>query len=295
MVDQRLVNYVKRQLSAGYDINSIRAGLIKYGYNAGDIEQAIRAVKKKKLPLIPILAGLGLLIIIFGLLFVFRGEECVENWLCDSWQPVVCPASGQQTRTCRDMNNCGTAVDKPSVSRSCMYEEIVTEPGEDIEVVGLECPESCDDDNKCTDDRCSASTGYQCVHDVISPCCGNGECETGEDYISCPFDCEAVTIEIPSSTPSMGIGDIRDNVRALSNTPSNAADFCKRLDTAKHRDLCYNELAEITEENIYCDPISSDATRDNCYTYFALNGDYSVCNQIINKYLKESCIALSSI
>ena len=44
---------------------------------------------------------------------------------------------------------------------------------------------------------------------------------------------------------------------------------------------------------IRCDLIVSESKRDNCYTTFALDGDYSVCEKITNKYLKQSCIALS--
>lgn len=42
------------------------------------------------------------------------------------------------------------------------------------------CPESCDDNNKCTKDFCSSETNYKCVHENITPCLGNGVCEEGE-------------------------------------------------------------------------------------------------------------------
>ena len=81
------------------------------------------------------------------------------------------------------------------------------------------CPESCDDGNPCTQDFCSSETNYQCEHSPIvgategckdlvetckqyqcvesecqivalANCCGNGKCETGEDWETCPQDCE---------------------------------------------------------------------------------------------------------
>ena len=42
MVDVRLVNYIKEQLSHGYDINTIRTFLIKNGYGQGDVDSAIQ-------------------------------------------------------------------------------------------------------------------------------------------------------------------------------------------------------------------------------------------------------------
>lgn len=42
---------------------------------------------------------------------------CLEDWSCTAW--TTCTASGTQTRTCLDLNACGTTGYKPSESRSC--------------------------------------------------------------------------------------------------------------------------------------------------------------------------------
>lgn len=52
------------------------------------------------------------------------------------------------------------------------------------------CPDTCNDNNLCTEDYCSESTGYECVNDIISPCCGNDICENTETFSSCSDDCE---------------------------------------------------------------------------------------------------------
>ncbi len=52
------------------------------------------------------------------------------------------------------------------------------------------CPDSCDDKDACTKDSCSVYTEYECRHDSIVPCCGNGACEPSESYESCPKECE---------------------------------------------------------------------------------------------------------
>lgn len=53
------------------------------------------------------------------------------------------------------------------------------------------CPSSCDDKNSCTEDSCSESTQFACVHTKIPKCCGNGECEKsyGENRDTCEIDC----------------------------------------------------------------------------------------------------------
>ncbi|MBD3312755.1 hypothetical protein GF352_04865 [archaeon] len=59
------------------------------------------------------------------------------------------------------------------------------------------CPASCDDGDDCTSDSCSVNG---CVHETISPCDGNGDCEQGEHYcnsVDCPApncgECQEVT------------------------------------------------------------------------------------------------------
>jgi hypothetical protein len=42
---------------------------------------------------------------------------CTEDWSCTSWS--ACSASGTQTRTCRDLNACGTTVQLPATTFAC--------------------------------------------------------------------------------------------------------------------------------------------------------------------------------
>jgi len=54
--------------------------------------------------------------------FAVNGEEaapaCVENWDCPDWATMPC-VNGTQTRTCTDLNDCGTTVNKPAESQDC--------------------------------------------------------------------------------------------------------------------------------------------------------------------------------
>ncbi len=45
--------------------------------------------------------------------------ECTENWQCDNWSTCV---DGQQSRTCTDLNNCGTTVNQPPLTRKAVPE-----------------------------------------------------------------------------------------------------------------------------------------------------------------------------
>ena len=46
-------------------------------------------------------------------------STCIENWNCGDWSS--CSEQGSQTRTCNDLNSCGTTKDKPAITQSCTY------------------------------------------------------------------------------------------------------------------------------------------------------------------------------
>lgn len=51
-----------------------------------------------------------------------QSAGCTENWICGSWSPCV---SGSQNRICTDTNSCGTTVDRPDLSQSCLVPDTV--------------------------------------------------------------------------------------------------------------------------------------------------------------------------
>ena len=44
------------------------------------------------------------------------GDSCKENWECDEWNSC---SGGTQSRTCLDLNKCGTIFDRPATSQIC--------------------------------------------------------------------------------------------------------------------------------------------------------------------------------
>ncbi len=45
--------------------------------------------------------------------------QCVPNWKCSEFFPQKCPAEGIRTRTCIDLNDCGTIQGKPELTENC--------------------------------------------------------------------------------------------------------------------------------------------------------------------------------
>jgi hypothetical protein len=142
---------------------------------------------------------------------------------------------------------------------------------------------SCDDSNACTEDSCLQG---KCLHVQQTPCCGDGYCDHGETTDSCSLDCKPVL-------PTQNVSEIiRKAVGAGATNPESAVQVCTSLRDSYERDRCLTQLAESTNQSLACDSISSSAKRDACLMRFALAGDYAVCEDVTDNYLKKSCESL---
>ncbi len=95
---------------------------------------------------------------------------CTADWSCTDWSE--CSPAGMQTRTCTDLNNCGTTAGKPEETRNCTY-------------TGTYCGDGiCQADESC--DLCPEDCG---TCPTTPPVCGNGVCEAGENTDICCMDC----------------------------------------------------------------------------------------------------------
>ena len=110
-------------------------------------------------------------------------------------------------------------------------------------------------------------------------------------------------------------------VKNLSLTnPEEAEEFCNGITQESYKDQCFLNIAEGREDIEYCDLITNERMIDNCYSSvaelikdssicemvsevrsdycympFVMDGDYSVCPKLKNKYLKQSCDTLSKV
>lgn len=143
------------------------------------------------------------------------------------------------------------------------------------------CPQGCDDYNSCTRDTCVNGI---CQHTAITPCCGNGKCETGEDIYNCALDCKK-GIETTDETTKKAI-------KKAKTDPSTAAMLCNSLPSVDDADNCFDILAEESGKYEFCESIQNNEIQSDCLLNFALAGDYSVCDKINDPYYLQSCYSL---
>ena len=363
MVDPRLINYVKKELAAGYKPEAVRTYLINYGYNVADVDAAISAAAAKpaaarKIPILPIVGGIvGVLFIVMIVMIFFTGKKeaaevitvarvgkldlkismlsnnvrqgtdiqftVVLNSLDGKSHDVgliyeVADSDGNVINRKEDFISVAKSsyeqrtIDIPPNARPGRYSLVAkgsfegesvenrivfgvlsagAEPKEIVELAEVKCPASCNDNNPCTDDKCSAATNYQCVSFAISPCCGNLKCEDYEAYENCPTDCAP---SLPAGAAvTITLTEITQTARNLAATDLSGADsYCKGLPDVNQRDSCFYTVSQTAEQSRFCDPIFSELKRDNCYSEYALAGDFSVCDDMTNIYMQESCYEL---
>lgn len=158
----------------------------------------------------------------------------------------------------------------------------VLKPLEEAPVPEEACPGGCDDLNPATEDICEQGN---CVHMLKANVCGNGECEPGENKLLCPQDCG-------------GAAEDKEAVKeqALSvakNDPEKAATICTTLVIPEDTDPCFAAIANASKKSALCTNIQDLRARDNCLMEFAFSGDYTVCDQLNNRYFITSCQSLA--
>lgn len=403
MVQNSLVKYIREQIRAGYDINTIKGYLLKYGYTLSQINEALQfaypstevrhLIHPSKTTIALVVAVICSLALISVAIFVFVGGEKAPAQLLDIKVDLISASVeyGNDLMFTVEVINLGKArrydvslryevydlrdqfitskeeaialetrasssvklpladirlgsyylkatasygdksakatssfrvvkkeVEKEEIPKPIIPEPELTEPEKPIE----RCPVSCDDGNECTKDYCSKETDYECRHDKMGNCCGNGICEDNENYENCLADCklpdekEAEVFEGKSiwekieMIKDIGKGD-KDKAlqycKGIEQTSfrydcftgvaisSNDYNICGNIEDESYKDNCYKEFATTNKNSDVCAKIVKDSKRDQCYMDFATKGDYTVCDKLVNKYLKQSCESLKKL
>ena len=189
--------------------------------------------------------------------------------------------------------------------------------------IPAQCPPTCDDNDACTTDTCGAETNFACAHETLSPCCGDGTCQSSEDYRTCLADCrEPESAGGDDLFRGKSIFETMDTIKEVAKSDySRAVSYCQSIEVLSYqhrclegvavssgnkeacdqitdqgaKDDCYFSFATQLVKSEECAPITRESRRDQCYMEFVMKGDYTICNNIINKYLKQSCDSMKQL
>ncbi|MFH1591335.1 MAG: hypothetical protein ABIC95_05415 [archaeon] len=137
-------------------------------------------------------------------------------------------------------------------------------------------------------------TGIDCGG-ICAPCafasCSDGlrnQDETGIDCGGICPPCVAIDTEVTVEK------HIAEAIRIAIEDPMLGIDACDQMPISRDADECVSEVAFAVRNNHFCTTIKTAAVHDSCLMRFAIDGDYSVCKQIRNVYMKNSCFELAT-
>jgi len=197
----------------------------------------------------------------FGFNIIAPEEEapdCTENWSCNDWNPLTCPSSGEQTRLCQDLNQCGTTQFKPEETKFCTFvpDVVIPPPAPSGPYDGLNIFEKLERAKQL------AST----------------------DIAEAERLCKSLAVQTHVDDCYLSLAEIQLSIG-----------YCTSIQGERTKDKCYNNVAKFKDDNSLCERIVKLSRKDSCYMNFVNKGDYSVCAKIDNSYLAEACISLRDL
>ena len=172
------------------------------------------------------------------------------------------------------------------------------------------CPSECDDGDPLSIGRCDASTGFKCVYDKAS-ICGDGTCAADESDIHCPDDCRRIeqkenpwdalerikklALDDPAKSReecNIMKGNFKDICLQNVGAASKDANTCDMIEEESKKDKCFIDVAVALDRSVICANVAKESRRDGCYAKFISRDDFSVCDKIVNGYIRQSCETL---
>jgi len=253
MVNKRLVSYIKQQISAGYDINTIKNFLIRRGYNQKQVDEAVNALsrKEKKKISLPVIIGsivVVLIVFVFIALFMIGGGEEITK----------------------------TTITPEEFEEEVEIEEIETAEEETIEEISEEREEVAPQEREtlCGDGICGFGENYlNCPQDCepaeASPEEVEGEIMTRPQIIDKVIALSTNPNEAAGFCAGLDLQFDRDvcydNLAEASQTSS----WCEEIVDDNRRDGCYSEFVLKGDYSV-CGKLTNKYLKESCYSLRAV-------------------------
>jgi hypothetical protein len=226
-----------------------------------------------------------------------NNSMCIENWSCSTWSDC---AEGLQTRTCNDLDNCGTVHREPSISKLCGADAINC-TAQYLPSDGLQCNSNgtvvqevwqynnctsewrnvnyCSGNLKCVVSNSAASCALKSCSElgglacnVTQTCQNNNSTQSGDTSACCLSSC----INNATTCTESQMKAISDNELA---TDSIWNDFTN---------ITYNKMVEYSQWQLYyCATRISTGDKDQLMFNFYKNGSFA-CSEAGSLYVLDS-------
>lgn len=301
MVDSQLLSYVKQQKQAGYSSAELRGILLKQGYSASQINEALRGgTAPKKHHFLFVVAGLVVVIVIV-LAYFLISKPGVPGQLLDVETEAITSdvVAGDELSFTIELMNLGNE------RRYDVFltHTVVDEGGDEV---------ASKEESVAIETRASKTSRIPLPRNLAS---GTYHVKTIARYNGDQADASFAfsltqlgeTIPTPIVTPSRSTQpssalapSLRptelDDIHELALTNRDLAlELCvEEFSEQSLRDDCHLEIALTIDDGLVCGRIEESDKRDNCYVNIVLNkNDFSLCTKIQDQTLRNGCLSLS--
>ena len=313
MANNTLIKYIQEQIKIGYDAQTIRGYLLKYGYSASDVDEAIKEVYRPEvrhvvhfspttmISIVSIFVGLIVVSFVFYNLMSSKTPETLLDLNLDGIKTTVKP--GEDVTFIVEIDNLGSA---KRYDVSLKYEVIHLKTSEVLtfkeETMAIETKGSkqininIPSDAAIGDYVLRAIATYDGQRAVATlPV----EIEEGE-FVEEPEEepVEEPEEEIPEEVEEeTGVTDALTTFETLEKVEKiakqnkrEAEKLCNKLVLQTSRDLCFNKIAEVLGDRTYCEKVNDERTKDVCISNVAKIVDKSeICEEITKDSRKDNC------
>ena len=326
MVNKKLVDYIQEQAKRGFDVQSIRGYLLRYGYSPADVDEAIRHISSPEIrhiihfspaTLIGIAAIFVVMIVAVVVAFKFLPSKAPATLLDMNLESVKTTAnSGEEITFISELDNLGSA---SRYDVNLRYELINTKTNEiltfkeetrAIETKGskqvtIEIPPNAAIGEYVL--RAIATyNGQRAVatlpvkigekaskeEEVIEKPDGTVVEEKPEEIVEEPAEEAPQPEEEAAGTSAINTFETLEKVGQIANQNKKEAErLCNGLELQTSRDLCFNKIAEVLGDRAYCSRINDvNRTMGICLSNIAkITGNSAVCEQITRDSMKDNC------
>ncbi|MBI2208220.1 hypothetical protein HYU50_01890 [Candidatus Woesearchaeota archaeon] len=327
MANKKLVNYIQEQTRRGFDAQTIKNYLLRYGYSPADVDEAIKYTSSPEVrhiihfsptTLIGIAAIFVVMIAAVVVTVKFLPSKTPSTLLDLNLESVKTTAdAGAEITFISELDNLGS-LNRYDVN--LRYELINTktnnvltfkEETRAIETKGskqvaMEIPPGAEAGDYVL--RAIATyNGQRAVATLPVKISGGKTAETEEEIIEeqnttvTEEEQEEIIQEKPgekegtreetAGTSAINTFETLEKVEQIAKQNSREAEkLCNQLQLQTSRDLCFNKIAEVLGDRTYCIKVADERTKDVCLSNVAkIAGKSEICGEISKDNRKDTC------
>ena len=294
MVDSRIVQYISDQLKKGYTKEQIRSLLLRYGYNAADIDAAFPTPRKFNSLLIFGLLGVVVVALLgyFLVSYSSTGDD-VAFFSSQSIDMSVLASddvsAGSSLSYSVTLVPSGFESGARGILRSTLFDSSANDVFSDEEMVSIV-------GGKQSFTLAVPSTLPVGEYVLNVQVRANGNLYQARTSFAVVEQTTSFTVVAVDSAPVVDSSETDDIVDLAMVDSVSANSMCLELSDSFSVDQCLFKSALRSHDGLFCSSIGDYNKKNSCYFNLVMaTRDTSLCNGILDPNLKNTCLKIQSL